>query len=119
MKLADMKGEAAIEALGKLLEPLSRIFEDDKIRDMFKENAPKAKFGSYIFTAHKKDILEILAIRDGEDIETYAPSYAEIPAKIIDLLTDEAFVMLFPSLGQNAKEERSGLQSENTEENKE
>ena len=118
MKLADMKGEAAIEALGKLLEPLSRIFEDDKIRDMFKENVPKAKFGSYILTEHKKDILEILAVRDGEDPKTYAPSYAEIPVKIMDLLTDEAFLMLFPSLGQNAKEERSGSRSGNTKANK-
>ena len=119
MKLSEMKGEEAIEALGKLLEPLSRIFEDDKIRDMFKKNEQKTKFGSYIFTAHKRDILEILAIRDGEDIETYAPSYAEIPVKIMDLFTDEAFLMLFPSLGQSAKEERSGSPSENTEENKE
>lgn len=119
MKLSEMKGEAAIEALGRMLEPLSRILEDDKIRDMYKENVPKVKFGSYILTAHKKDVLEILAIGDGEDVKTYAPSYAEIPVKIMDLLTDEGFLMLFPSPGQNAKEERSGSPSENTGENKE
>ena len=114
MKLADMKGAEAIAALGGLLEPLARIISDEKIKEMFKGNAQKAEFGAYVLKEHTKDVLEILAIRDGEDPETYSPSFSEIPAKIMDLLTDDSFLMLFPSLGQNATSERSGSVKGNT-----
>lgn len=114
MKLADMKGAEALAALGGLLEPLARIISDEKIKAMFKDNASKAEFGSYVLKNHTEDVLTILAIRDGEDPEKYAPSFTEIPAKIIDALTDDSFMMLFPSLGQSGKPERSGSVKGNT-----
>lgn len=114
MKLADKKGAEAIAALGGLLEPLGRILQDEKIRTMFKNNASKAEFGSYVLKNHTQDVLEILAVRDGENPETYNPSFTEIPAKIMDLLTDDSFLMLFPSQAQNVKPERSGSVKGNT-----
>ena len=114
MKLSEKRGAEAIAALGGLLEPLGRILSDEKVREMFKNNSQKTEFGSYVLKNHTQDVLEILAVRDGENPETYEPSFTEIPAKIMDLLTDDSFLMLFPSLGQSGKPERSGSVKGNT-----
>lgn len=114
MKLADKKGAQAIAALGGLLEPLSRLFSDEKFKEIYKEGVSTMKFISYLLKEHPEDILEILAIRDGEDPATYDPTFTEVPAKIIETFTDDSFLMLFPSLGQNATSERSGSVKGNT-----
>ena len=114
MKLADMKGAEALAALGGLLEPLARIFSDEEITKMRKNNASLPEFGSYLMKNHAEDVLMILAIRDGEDPKTYAPSFTEIPAKIVDAIQDESLLMLFPSLSQNEEPERSGSVKGNT-----
>ena len=118
MKLAETKGPEAIAALGGLLGPLRRIFQDEKVRKMMQDNVTKMEWVEYVLKNHNQDILEILAVRDGEDPNTYAPSFPEIPAKIVDALTDECVLMLFPSLGQNEQPERSGSRKGNTKAHK-
>ena len=114
MKLSDKKGAEAIAALGGLLKPLARLFSDEKFKEIYKAGTSSMEFISFLLEEHPNDILEILAIREGEDPATYNPTFTEIPAKIIETFTDDSFTMLFPSLRQSEKPERSGSVKGNT-----
>ena len=115
MKLSDYKGEDAIDLLADILEPMSRILSDNELKESFRGNAPKIDLVKKVLHDHKKEIIEILAITDGEDPSNYEVNVFTLPIKLMDLLDDEEFLKLFPSQSQNSGEESFGSATETTE----
>ena len=110
MKLSDYKGTDAVELLADLLEPIGKLFEDEEVANMFRnmQNAKKMDMIRLVLKKHSKEIVEIMAIIDGEDVETYSPNFYALPNKLLDLFNDDEFMNLFISQGQNEIDQSSG-----------
>lgn len=101
MKLSEIKGEKALDAMADLLEPLSLIFADPEIQRSVKNEEPKLILVKKILKAHKKEAIQIMAILDGETPETYEISLLKIPMKLLEITNDPEVQSLFTYQGQN------------------
>ena len=112
-KLSDIKGEEALDVLAELIEPAAEIFADPKIeRTIKKKGSKKLDVAKIIIKNHKKSILHIMAVIDGEDPKKYSPSLIDIPMKIIEILNDPVFSDFFVSQGQEQESAYSGSATE-------
>ena len=101
MKLSEIKGEKAIDAMADLLEPLSIMFSDPEIQKSIKNEEPKLLLVRKILKSHKHEAIKIMAILDGEPPETYEVSLLKIPMKLLEIMNDPEVVSLFTYQGQN------------------
>lgn len=97
MKLSDIKGEAAIDALADLMEPAASIFADENIQRSIRSGEPKLLLAKKLLKLHKKEVIKILAILDGEDPATYEPTLLSLPVKLLEILNDPDLADLFTS----------------------
>ena len=118
MKLSEYKGEQALDMLADLIEPAAAIMADKEISNAAKANLPKIKIVKTAIKNHKPEVIEIMAILDGEDPEDYAEkvNLFTLPAKLLEILNDPDLMSLFTLQGQNKEETNSGSATESTEE---
>ena len=102
MKLSDYKGEAALDVLADIIEPLTLVMADDEIQKLAKAKAPVLKFVKPALKNHKKEIIEILARIENEPIDEYKEkvSVFTLPVQILDLLNEPEVQKLFQSQAQ-------------------
>ena len=113
MKLSEYQGEAALDILADLIEPVGEIMSDKEIGEVFKKNRFKA-IGLAIRN-HKKAVMQILATMDGVPVDEYKCNVLTLPVKILELLNDPELVQLFTYQGQTGDANSSGSASENIE----
>lgn len=113
MKLSDLKGEAALDALADLIEPITEIVTDAEFVRLAKSNAPRPKLIKAAIKGHKKAIIEILAILDGVPPDEYEVNLVTLPKKLLEVFNDPDVASLFQSQGQVTKTS-SGSVTENT-----
>lgn len=114
MKLSDYRGEDALDILADLLEPATEVFGDKEFARIYKtETIVKAV--KYALKNHKSEVIEMLAVLDKEDPETYKPGLLTIPARLIEILNDPELVSLFTSQVQKKEKTSSGPAMESTE----
>ena len=101
MKLSDIKGEQAIEAMADLMEPLAMIFADEEIQKSVKNDEPKLMLVKKMLKGHKREVIQILAILDGEKPELYEVNLLTLPRKLLEVINDPEVQSLFSSQGQN------------------
>ena len=128
MRLSDIQGERVFDVIADIVDPIANIAEEDAASAMFRrEKLPEGmtakefliqrarKSLPALFKGHKGDIIAILAAIGGVSEEQYKRELN--PIKLMqdatELLTDEAFGVLFLS-AQSGKS--SGSAQENTEE---
>lgn len=113
MKLSDIKGEAALNAMADLIDPLADISQDKILVGLLRTRnlAEAVKLG---LRKHQRAVLTILAILAQEDPETYEPSLAEIPKMLLEILNDKELLDLFWSQAQTTEETSSVSATENT-----
>lgn len=116
--LADIKGDAALELVADLIDPVTEIMSDPVVaaayRGTEKEPGSKAKAIKVAIKTHKKAITTILALMDEEDPKTYEPSAMVIPVRLLQILNDPDMNSLFTLPDQSSEENTSGSASENT-----
>lgn len=119
MKLSEYRGEQALELLADIVEPAAAIISDKEIAKLAKSGAERIKLVKPIIKNHKKEVIEILAILDGEDPKQYADkvNVFTLPTKLLDILNDPELTNLFTLQGQKMDEESSGSATESTEAN--
>lgn len=103
MKLSEIKGEAALDVLADLIEPAANILADEEIQKSVKSGEPKLLLVKKLLKSHKKEVIEILAILDGEEPETYKVSLLTLPAKLLEIINDPEIGSLFTSQGQKTE----------------
>jgi hypothetical protein len=113
MKLSDIKGEKALDVLADLLEPAAEIMGDKEVEAAY-NSGQVLKAVKVAIKNHKKAVLNVLAITEGEDPETYQPNVFSLPAKLLEILNDPEIMGLFSWQGQTEKTS-SGSATENTE----
>lgn len=114
MKLSEYQGEAALDILADMIEPVGEIMTDKEIGEVFKKNRFRA-IGLAIKN-HKKAVMHIMATMDGVPVEEYKCNVFTLPVKILELLNDPDIVQLFTYQGQTGDANSSGSASENIEE---
>ena len=113
MKLSEYQGEAALDILADLIEPVGEIMTDKEIGEVFKKNRFRA-IGLAIKN-HKKAVMQIMATMDGVPVDEYNCNVFTLPVKILEILNDPDIVQLFTYQGQTGDANSSGSASENTE----
>lgn len=114
MKLSDYRGEDALDILADLLEPAAEIFGDKEVSRLYREG-PRVKAVKYLLKQHKSEVLEMMAVLDGEDPAKYKPGILTLPAKLLEILNDPELVSLFTSQEQSKEKTSSGPAMETTE----
>ena len=116
MKLSDIRGEAALDAICDLIDPISEITKDSRLVALIRGRKflDAVKIG---IKEHKKPVLTILAILNQQPPEEFSPSLPEIPAMLLEVLNDPDVAVLFQSQDQSMEETSSGPATENTEAN--
>ena len=120
MKLSDYKGEAALDKLAEIIEPLTIMLADPAMQEIAKSGSSSMiKYAKPMLKNHKKEVLEILAALEDEPVETYIEKVTllTLPAKLIEFLNDPEVQALFPSQAQNEVTSLASIGSvtENTE----
>lgn len=115
MRLSDIKGEAAIDAVADLLEPISDIAKDKDIIDLFR-NGDRLKAIQKALKGHRRAVVEVLAILNQKDPAEYIKeiTIATIPAQALDILNDPELALLFTDAAETEKTS-STVATENTE----
>lgn len=115
MRLSELKGEQAVEAMADLMEPLSVLLTDKEVIRLTRENAPKLQIVRALLKASPKAVIDIIAIINQEDRETYNPNTFEITKCLIDFLNEPEVSSLFFSQKQRAEVTQSGSATEDTQ----
>ena len=100
MKLSEYKNEQAIEMLGKLIDPISTVLADTKVKNAYQAGTQLA-FVKVLLTEHPHEIVEILAILDNTPVDQYEVSLTTLPKKVLEILNDEELKDFFASQVQN------------------
>ena len=112
MRLSDVKGEKTFDVIADVIEPIARMAGDKKLAGLFKiekaaagvdpreiakkrlkENLP------YMLKAHKREMIAIMAAIEGKEAAEYERelNLLKLIKDCSELLTDGAFIALFPS----------------------
>lgn len=112
-KIAEIRGEEALDILVDLMEPAIEIMADPNVRALAKDGK-KIDAIKVAIKGHKKAVITILAILEEENPETYSPSITILPIKLLELCNDPELVEFFQSQGQTGDGMTSGSAMENT-----
>lgn len=130
MKLSEIKGERAIDAIADMIEPIASIAEDKDAAKLFKrEKCPKGEDPKtfllkrirasvpVLLRKHKAELIVIMAAIEGTTAEDYAQtlSVPKLIADIFGLMTDSELLSLF-GLAQTTEDSSSGSALDNTPE---
>lgn len=103
MKLSDIRGDRALDVLADIMEPLARILTDDEITKTVNSGEPNLLLAKKILKGHKREVVEILAVLDGENPETYEVNLLTLPVKLVEILNDPEIGNLFTLQGQKTE----------------
>ncbi len=116
MRLSDYKGEEALILLADLLDPVSRIVNNPEVKETYQSKKQvNLELVKVILKSNSRDVIEIMAMLDGQDPNEYEVSVVTLPVKLLELLNDPALVGLFKSQGQSSDKTSSGSAMGNTE----
>lgn len=114
-KLSEIRGEDALDILSDILEPASEFITDDEFVKLIKKDN-KVTAVAYALKNHKKAVITIMAILEGENPTTYKPPLLKLPVMLLEILNDPELMVLFPS---EQTVTSSGSATESTEETEE
>jgi hypothetical protein len=114
MRLSEIKGDAALDALADLIEPAAEIMSDPQVKQLY-DQGKSARAVAVAIKNHKDAVKTVLAVMDGEDPEKYNPSLLSLPLKLIELLNDPEVISLFRSPRQSSDDLSFGGATANTE----
>lgn len=117
MKLSEYKGEKALDVFADLIEPFAAIASDKEVMNHVRSGKPTIKLIKPLLKNHKREVIEIMAILDGEDPANYSEkvNVFTLPKKLLEILNDPDLKSLFTLQGQKTDETSSGSATESIE----
>lgn len=102
MRLSDYKGEAAIDKLAEIIEPLTAILGDPEMQEIAAKKGTAMMYIKPILKNHKQEIFEVLAALENEPVDEYKDKVTllTLPARILEFINDPEVQALFPSQHQ-------------------
>lgn len=115
MTLKDYTNEDALDMLADLIEPASAIINDPDVKFVGKQGNV-LKVVRLAMKKHPKEILQVLARIDGEDVETYSVNAPQMLMKLIRIVSDRDMMAFFGLAGAGENDGSFGSATANTEE---
>lgn len=99
MRLSDYKGDAAIDKLAEIIEPLTAILGDPEMQEIAKVHGSAMMYVKPILKNHKQEIFAVLAALENEPVDEYKEKVTllTLPARILEFINDPEVQALFPS----------------------
>lgn len=94
-KLSDYKDAEALDLLANIIEPISEIIADKEISDQLHAGGKLAKAVSIAIKNHREAVFELLAALEGVPVEEYHCTVLTLPAKLIEIFSDEDMASFF------------------------
>ena len=114
MKLCEIKGEKALEVIANLIDPISDMLKDPELRPIV-QSGNRSDIIKHILLNHKRNVITILALINGENPDTYEPTLLSLPIMLMDLFDDPDVMRLFGLQAQSKESASSGPATENIE----
>lgn len=95
MKLSEIKGKEAIRILAALMDPVARIVGNEKVQKIAKSKVPRLVVAKTMLEECPDDVIEVMALLDGEDPKTYEVNLLSLPMKLLEIINDPEVVQLF------------------------
>ena len=118
MKLSEIKDGAAIDAIADIIDPVMAILADKEIQAEIRSGKPSAMLVAPILKKKKKEVIEILAILNGEKVENFHFNMLTLPVMLLNLLNEindnKELADLFQSQRQIKEGVSSGVVMDNT-----
>ena len=95
MKLSEFKNGDAIDLLADMIDPVTRILGDEEVSKAFQAGYSKLHIAKLCLKKHKDDVIEILALANGESKDTYVCTPITIMRDLIQLLNDKDLMDFF------------------------
>ena len=116
MRLSDYKGEAAIDKLAEIIEPLTAILGDPEMQEIAEKKGSAMMYVKPILKNHKKEIIEVLASLEDEPVDEYKEKITllTLPARVLEFINDPEVQALFPQQHQVTPLPDFGAVTENT-----
>lgn len=113
MWIFEVRGEEALDALGDLISPAVEIMADERFANAMKAEM-KIEAIEIALKNHKKSILEMLAVCNHEDVETFASNVkiTTLPKMLVEFFSEPEIEELFMSQSQS-EESTSGSATQN------
>ena len=94
-KLAEVKGEEALDVLAEILEPIVTFINDEEVKAGFETNV--AKSVSVALKKYKAEILQIFASINGKSVEETCEEIdiLSLPSYIVEILNEPEIQRLF------------------------
>ena len=116
MKISDFKGENAIEFIGDIIEPVSKIFSDEIVRGFFSKNADnKYAIVKHICKEYATEAIEVLAAMQGITPEEYEGNPFTIMMQVFEIMNDPDLLSVFTLSEQKTASTSFGSASTNSE----
>ena len=113
-KLSEYKDEAALDLLADIMEPAIEIMADPAIKEVA-ATGNRIKIAKTAIKNHKREVMEILAVMEGVKVEDYHCNIFSLPARVLEILSDDELISVFTSQAQEMKQLiPSGPATENT-----
>lgn len=111
MRLSDVRGDRTLDVIADLIEPVCRIASDPDVMGLFKPEglSEEEAYGAVakqlrkalpkIIKVHKAELVEVLAIVNGEEVEAYRESLTlpKLLKEGFELITDEDLIAFLSS----------------------
>jgi len=125
--MREIKGEAVIDVLADIIEPVANIAQDEEIKEILKKEIVEEGVDTRalaierlknhvpkLIKNHKQDVITILAVLAGEDVDDYRKNltFAKLFSDVTELLNDAELVSFFTS--QVSSGETEDTESEST-----
>lgn len=114
MNISDYKNEDALDLLADLIEPTSKIFNDEDVKDAIKRKCKMYEVVKIAIKNNKDSIIEILARLDGKNVDEYECTPMSIIKDVMQILNDKELVDFFQLQEQMMVKTSSGSATENT-----
>lgn len=114
MRISEFEGEAALDLIADLIEPIATILADPKITQMRSENNNYARIAAAMIKTHKTEVMQILAAMDGVPVAEYRCTPIKALQQLMDLLSDEELAPFLDFAPSKAEPNSSGSATANT-----
>lgn len=117
MRLSEIEGEQALDVLAEILEPVSVIAQDEKLRKEW-EHGNKFKVIAKLLKNYKNEVIHIMAALECKKVEDYKFNLLTLPKQLLDIVNDEEFQTFFGSQEQTDSPTLSIPVTETTQEDR-
>lgn len=107
MKLSEVPGERTMDVLAAIVEPVSAIATDEKLRhEIADAGGDKTKLAAaiapWLLKEHGSDVMAVLAAIEGQSVEQYEATHRlpQVMAGIMDVITDPDLLSFLPSAAE-------------------